>query len=265
MLYLYHSQGQKKEEQRETEAALKQFDDKPGELLQLATFASQTGNTELAWRTYPRALEQGFPMASFTLALVNAYIEAGNPLEALTLLEQLDKDKAAWMPFHTGLVSGLRGLAHLHSGSHDIASAYAQSTLEDTRMTTDKLVPLAVEYFEAGGGDQAYIILKGAHKRDPEDLRTLEELIKLEVSMQDPRGILRPHLEMLLTIDNTPNPALLQSAYKLLSSDAFLYNANQEALLDSLNKAIKKGAQDKATPQPSISITRDPLAQAETS
>ena len=76
LLYLYHSQGQKKEEQRETEAALKQFDDKPGELLQLATFASQTGNTELAWRTYLRALEQGFPMASFTLALVNAYIEA---------------------------------------------------------------------------------------------------------------------------------------------------------------------------------------------
>ena len=152
------------------------------------------------------------------------------------------------MPLHTGLVGVPRGLAHLHSGSHDIASAYAQSTLEDTRMTTDKLVPLAVEYFEAGGGDQAYIILKGAHKRDPEDLRTLEELIKLEVSMQDPRGTLRPHLETLLTIDNTPNPALLQSVYKLLSSDAFLYNANQEALLDSLNKAIKKGAQDKATP-----------------
>ena len=249
LLYLYHSQGQKKEEQREIEAVLKQFDDKSNELLQVATFASQTGNIELARRTYLRALEQGFPMASFTLALVNTHIEAGNPLKALALLEQLDKDEAAWMPHYTGLVSGLRGLAHLHSGSHDIASAYAQSTLEDTRMTTEKLIPLAIEYSEAGGGNQAYIILKGAHKRDPEDLRTLEELIELEVNMQDPKGTLRAHLEALLAIDDTPKPALLQSAYELLSSDAFLYEEYQETLLNKLNKGIKKAATRKAAPR----------------
>lgn len=248
LLYLYHSQGQKKEELRETEAVLKQFDDKSNELLQLATFASQTGNIELARRTYIRALEQGFSMAPFTLAFVNTYIEAGEPLEALALLEQMDKDQAAWMPYHEGLVNGLRGLAHLHSGSHDIASAYAQSTLEDARMTTEKLVPLAIEYSEAGGSNQAYIILNGTHKRNPEDLRTLEELIKLEINMQDPKESLRPHLEVLLTIDSTPNPELLQKAYRLLSSDAFLYKPDQEALLDSLNKAIKKSLSNRATP-----------------
>ena len=243
LLYLYHKQGQKKEEQREIEAALKQFDDKRSELIQLATYASQTGNTTLATRIYQRALDQGFPMDSFTLALANTYIEAGQPVQALEILEQLDEEQTQWLGYHTGLISGLRGLAHLHSGSYDIATAYAQASLKDIRLQTNRLLPLAAEFNEAGGTEQAYIILLGAHKREPEDSEILTRLIELEINMGNSKDTLKPHLETLLAIDNSPRLDILEQAYTLLSSDTFLYEPGQEALLDSLNKAIKRRAQ----------------------
>jgi thioredoxin-like negative regulator of GroEL len=247
LLYLYHRQGKKKEELREIETVLIQFDNNAYELLQVASFASQTGNIELANRTYLRALEQGFPVASFTLALADTYINAGKPMEALAVLEQLDREQAVWLTRYSGLINGLRGLAHLHSGSHDIASAYVQSALEDTSIPIDKLVPLALEFSHAGGTHQAYILLLGANKRDPEDLHVLAELIALEISTKDAQGTLRPHLETLLTLDDTPDAKLLQNAYELLSSDTFLYETGQEALLNKLNKIIQKQPSTQAT------------------
>tara|TARA_B100000989_G_scaffold294022_1_gene272313 strand:+ start:1447 stop:3135 length:1689 start_codon:yes stop_codon:yes gene_type:complete len=239
LLLIYNQLGQKKEEKREIEAILNQFNEQPQELHQVALFASQTQNVPLAQRIYTQALDNGFNMGPFCFALINTHIEAQEYPEALALLEEFDNEGASWMRANQGITNGLRALAHLGSGNPDIAQAYLKKMLEDRTLSTERLIFISNELQEMNGDDQAYQILIGAQKRDPENPLPLIELVSLELNTNNKYDTLKPHLEKLMTL-NAPPSDLLRRAYTLLGSDRYIYNPDHQALLKQIESTLEK-------------------------
>ena len=91
LLYIYNKSEDFEREQLETQRMLQQFRNDEPALQSIANFAADTGNIELARRTYEEALENEFAIDVFALLLIEAHLVDKDYQGALDFSEELLK------------------------------------------------------------------------------------------------------------------------------------------------------------------------------
>ena len=111
LLYIYNKSEDFDREQRETQRMLKQFRDDEGALQALANFAADTGNIDLARRTYEEALESEFAVDAFALLLIESHLVSKDYEGALSFSEELLKERPDWLTQRWAILNSLRAVA----------------------------------------------------------------------------------------------------------------------------------------------------------
>ena len=109
---------------------LRQFHDDEPALQALANFAADSGNIELARRTYEEALENEFSIQAFALS-IEAHLADGDYTGALEFSEELPKERPSWLQDRWGVFQSLRAVASYGANRPDLGEIYLQDFITD--------------------------------------------------------------------------------------------------------------------------------------
>lgn len=250
LLYVLQGDGQKERVQRETLAILNQFGDSDQSISQLGTFAATQGLVELSQTIYKRAEQNRFPMATYTLQLIEAYINAKDFQQAIALTEQINKEQPGWLQQHLPIFNSLRAIAYYGAGNSNMSSMYLGQFLQTPQLRIDAMVGAAKHFERLGGFNLAREILLNAYQRNTSSQVVLTNLIEMEIATGNAAD-LGQYLNKLLQM-RRPSVLVLNKAYTELASDRFLYTPNRDELLVELRSALNRSNErtDEAAPAP---------------
>lgn len=241
LLYIYNKSGDESSETRETQRMLKQFRDDEQALQALANFAAETGNINLARRTYEEALENEFAIDAFALLLVEAHLASDDFSGALYFAEELLKEQPDWLSERWATFNSLRAVASYGVGQADLGEIYLQDFLNGTNNQAETFLAVARYFTTIDRLPQARKILLAAYQRNNSNQRILSELIRTELELGYTENLNRL-LPRLLQM-RRPQEELLLEAYQKLGSDRFIFTPNREGLLLELSAMLRKSTQ----------------------
>ncbi|MEC8649928.1 MAG: hypothetical protein VXX82_03260 [Verrucomicrobiota bacterium] len=242
LLYIYKNSGDLDREEKETQRMLKQFRGDSKALLALANYSADTGNINLARRTYEEALENEFNIDAFALLLVEAHLVATDFQGALNFAEELLNERPNWLEKHWGIFCSLRSVASFGNNRPDLGEIYLQEFLSSSINNTNPEQSLAIanRFRIIDCPQQARTVLLAAHKESINNQKVLSELISVELEIGNTEN-LNTLLKQLLTM-RRPEAKLIAEAYKKLGSDRFIFTPNRENLLLELNAELRERA-----------------------
>tara|TARA_A100001015_G_scaffold72098_2_gene79967 strand:- start:10774 stop:12444 length:1671 start_codon:yes stop_codon:yes gene_type:complete len=238
LLYIYNSSNDTDRELRETRRILRQFRDDEKALQSLANFAADTGNIELARRTYEEALENEFAIDAFALLLVEAHLVDQDFVGALIFAEELLKEKPAWLKERWGIFQSLRAVASYGSNRPDLGEIYLQDFVTDNTVKPETYLAVSRRFQDINRNQQARKILASAYLDAPTNQKILTELIQVELRLGNTEGLnllLWRFLQM-----RRPQQSLVVEAYKKLGSDRFIFISDRENLLLELGAIARE-------------------------
>lgn len=238
LLYIYNKTGDQESEKRETQRMLKQFRDDEPALQALANFAAETGNIELARRTYEEALENEFAIDAFALLLIEAHLSSDDYDGALYFSEELLKEKPDWLSNRWATFNSLRAVASYGVNQADLGEIYLQDFLDGNNNQPETFLAVARYFTEIARYPQARKVLLSAYQANPSNQKVLTELIRTELQLGYTENLNRL-LPRLLQM-RRPQEELLVEAYRKLGSDRFIFTPNRESLLLELNAVLRK-------------------------
>lgn len=238
LLYVYNETGDTASEKRETQRMLKQFRDDESALQALANFAAETGNVNLARRTYEEALESEFSIDTFALLLIEAHLSGKDYAGAYSFAEELLKEQPGWLKERWATLSSLRAIASYGIDKADLGEIYLQDFLSGENNRPETYLAVASYLSEVDREPQARKILLAAYQTNAGNQKILTELIRLELKLGYTENLNRL-LPRLLQM-RRPQEDLLFEAYKKLGSDRFIFTPNREALLLELSALLRK-------------------------
>lgn len=241
LLYIYNRTGDDESEQRETQRFLKQFRDDEQALQALANFAAETGNIELARRTYEEALENEFAIDSFALLLIEAHLASQDFRGALYFAEELLKEQPDWLSERWATFNSLRAVASYGVDQPDLGEIYLQDFLSGKNNQAETFLAVARYFSTIDRLPQARRILLTAYQRNPSNQKILSELIRTELQLGYTENLNRL-LPRLLQM-RRPQEELLLEAYRKLGSDRFIFTPNREGLLLELSAILRGSTQ----------------------
>lgn len=241
LLYIYNKTGDETSETRETQRMLKQFRDDEQALQALANFAAETGNINLARRTYEEALENEFAIDSFALLLIEAHLASDDFSGALYFAEELLKEQPDWLSERWATFNSLRAVASYGVGQADLGEIYLQDFLNGKNNQAETFLAVARYFTTIDRMPQARKILLAAYQVNPSNQRILSELIRTELELGYTENLNRL-LPRLLQM-RRPQEELLVEAYRKLGSDRFIFTPNREGLLLELSAMLRKNTQ----------------------
>lgn len=241
LLYIHNKTGDTKSEKRETQRMLKQFRDDEQALQALANFAAETGNIDLARRTYEEALENEFAIDSFALLLIEAHLASEDYEGALYFAEELLKEQPDWLSDRWATFNSLRAVASYGVDEADLGEIYLQDFLDGQNIQAETFLAVARYFSEINRLPQARKILLTAYQRNSSNQKVLSELIRTELQLGYTENLNRllPRLIQM----RRPQEELLVEAYRKLGSDRFIFTPNREGLLLELSAILRKSAQ----------------------
>jgi Tfp pilus assembly protein PilF len=242
LLYIYNKSGDIDREQRETQRMLKQFRDDESALQALANFAADTGNIDLARRTYEEALENEFAVDAFALLLIESHL-VGNDYEgALSFSEELLKERPDWLTQRWATFNSLRSVASYGINRPDLGEIYLQHFIDESNTPPQTYLAVARRFSNTDRSPQARKILATAYSRAPSNQKILSELIRVELKLGNTENLNRL-LTRLLQM-RRPQMDLLVEAYHKLGSDRFIFTPDRESLLLQLSAILREQSQE---------------------
>jgi len=242
LLYIYNKSKDFDREQRETQRMLKQFRDDENALQSLANFAADTGNIDLARRTYEEALENEFAVDAFALLLVESHLVSKDYQGAISFSEELLKERPDWLTQRWAIFNSLRAVASYAINRPDLGEIYLQHFIDEANNPPQTYLAVARRFSDTDRSPQAQKILSTAYQRTPANQKILSELIRVELELGNTENLNRL-LTRLLQM-RRPQMELIVEAYNKLGSDRFLFTPSRETLLLQLSAILRENAQD---------------------
>ncbi|MBL6918903.1 MAG: hypothetical protein ISR41_00175 [Puniceicoccaceae bacterium] len=237
LLYIYNQAGDFESEQRETQRMLQQFRNDGPALQTLANFAADTGNIDLARRTYEEALENEFAINPFALLLIEAHLVYQDYQGALDFSEELIKERPDWLSQNWPLFSSLRAVASYGMNRPDLGEIYLQEFVDGITNNPKTYIAVARRFTEIERHQQARKVLTIAYEKAPTNQKILSQLIRTELTVGNTENLNRL-LSRLLQM-RRPEKDLLSEAYTKLGSDRFIFTPNRQNLLLQLSALLR--------------------------
>lgn len=241
LLYIYNKSGDTEREQRETQRMLKQFRDDEDALKSLANFAADTGNIDLARRTYEEALESEYSIDAFALLLIEAHLVDKDYQGALDFSEELLKERPDWLTTRSGIFNSLRAVASYGINRPDLGEIYLQDFLDDASTPVQTYLAVSRRFSKINRHQQTRKILMVAYQKAPTNQKLLSELIRTDLKLGNTENLNRL-LSRLLQM-RRPQMELLAEAYTKLGSDRFIFTPDRESLLLELSAILRENSQ----------------------
>jgi len=242
LLYIHNKSKDFDREKRETQRMLKQFHDDENALQSLANFAADTGNIDLARRTYEEALENEFAVDAFALLLVESHLVSKDYHGAISFSEELLKERPDWLTKRWAIFNSLRAVASYGINRPDLGEIYLQHFLDEANSPPQTYLAVARRFSDLDRSLQARKILSTAYHRTTANQKILSEFIRVELVLGNTENLNRL-LTRLLQM-RRPQMELIVDAYKKLGSDRFLFTPSRETLLLRLSAILRENAQD---------------------
>ncbi|WP_269526339.1 tetratricopeptide repeat protein [Coraliomargarita parva] len=241
LLYIYNKSGDTEREERETKRMLKQFREDEPALQSLANFAADTGNIELARRTYEEALENEFSIDAFALLLIEAHLVSKDYPGALAFAEELLKEKPDWLSDRWAIFSSLRAVASYGINRPDLGEIYLQNFIEEKRNQPSTYLAVSRRFVNIDRYQQAHKVLSVAYQNSPSNQKILTELVRINLELGNTEN-LNKLISRLLQM-RRPELNLLADAYQKLGSDLFIFTPDRESLLLELGALLREQTQ----------------------
>ena len=238
LLYIYNKSEDFEREQLETQRMLQQFRNDEPALQSIANFAADTGNIELARRTYEEALENEFDIDVFALLLIEAHLVDKDYQGALDFSEELLKERPDWLTQRWAIFSSLRAVASYGINRPDLGEIYLQDFIDDASNQAQTYIAVSRRFTEIDRVQQARTVLTHAYQKAPTNQKILSELIRSELSLGNTENLSRllsRYLQM-----RRPQIELLTEAYNKLGSDRFIFTPDRQSLLLQLNAILRE-------------------------
>lgn len=238
LLYIHNKSEDFEREQRETQRILQQFRNDEPALQALANFAADTGNIDLARRTYEEALENEFGIGSFALLLIEAHLVDKDYQGALDFSEELIKERPEWLIQSWAIFNSLRAVASYGMNRPDLGEIYLQDFVDGKNNQPQTYMAVSRRFINIDRYQQARKILAVAYEKAPTNQKVLSELIRTELSLGNTENLNRL-LSRLLQM-RRPQIDLLRDAYTKLGSDRFIFTPNRQSLLLQLSAILRE-------------------------
>jgi hypothetical protein len=238
LLYIYNTSEDFEREQLEAQRMLQQFRNDEPALQSLANFAADTGNIELARRTYEEALENEFSLDAFALLLIEAHLVDKDYQGALDFSEELLKERPDWLTLRWAIFSSLRAVASYGINRPDLGEIYLQDFIDEAGNQAQTYLAVSRRFTDIDRGQQARTILRLAYQKTPTNQKILSELIRSELSLGNTENLSRllsRYLQM-----RRPQIELLTEAYNKLGSDRFIFTPDRQSLLLQLSAILRE-------------------------
>lgn len=238
LLYIYNKSEDFEREQIETQRMLQQFRNDEPALQSLANFAADTGNIELARRTYEEALENEFAIDAFALLLIEAHLVDKDYQGALDFSEELLKERPDWLTLRWAIFSSLRAVASYGINRPDLGEIYLQDFIDEAGNQAQTYMAVSRRFTDIDRVQQARTILTLAYQKAPTNQKILSELIRSELSLGNTENLsllLSRYLQM-----RRPQIELLTEAYNKLGSDRFIFTPDRQSLLLQLSAILRE-------------------------
>ena len=238
LLYIYNKSEDFEREQIETQRMLQQFRNDEPALQSLANFAADTGNIELARRTYEEALENEFAIDAFALLLIEAHLVDKDYQGALDFSEELLKERPDWLTLRWAIFSSLRAVASYGINRPDLGEIYLQDFIDEAGNQAQTYMAVSRRFTDIDRVQQARTILTLAYQKAPTNQKVLSELIRSELSLGNTENLSRllsRYLQM-----RRPQIELLTEAYNKLGSDRFIFTPDRQSLLLQLSAILRE-------------------------
>lgn len=241
LLYIYNKSGDTEREIRETQRMLQQFREDNTALQALANFGADTGNIELARKTYEQALESEFSIKAYALLLIEAHLVSKDYTGALDFSEELLKERPDWLSQRWAIFNSLRAVASYGTNRPDLGEIYLQDFIDDKGTQPQTFLAVARRFDNIDRPQQARKILSTAYQLAPTNQMILSELIRVELDLGNTENLNRL-LTRLLQM-RRPQMDLLMDAYRKLGSDRFIFTPDRESLLIQLSAILRENSQ----------------------
>ena len=238
LLYIYNKSEDFEREQLEAQRMLQQFRNDEPALQSLANFAADTGNIELARRTYEEALENEFAIDAFALLLIEAHLVDKDYQGALDFSEELLKERPDWLTLRWAIFSSLRAVASYGINRPDLGEIYLQDFIDEAGNQAQTYMAVSRRFTDIDRVQQARTILTLAYQKAPTNQKILSELIRSELSLGNTENLsllLSRYLQM-----RRPQIELLTEAYNKLGSDRFIFTPDRQSLLLQLSAILRE-------------------------
>ncbi len=241
LLYIYNKSGDTEREQRETQRMLRQFRDDEEALKSLANFAADTGNIDLARRTYEEALESEYEIDAFALLLIEAHLVEKDYQGALDFSEELLKERPDWLTTRWGIFNSLRAVASYGINRPDLGEIYLQDFIDEASTPAQTYLAVARRFSRIDRYQQTRRVLMVAYRKTPTNQKILSELIRSDLKVGNTENLNRL-LTRLLQM-RRPQMELLSEAYTKLGSDRFIFTPERESLLLQLSAILRENSE----------------------
>jgi tetratricopeptide (TPR) repeat protein len=219
---------------------LKQFRDDESALQALANFAADTGNINLARRTYEEALENEFAVDAFALLLIESHLVSKDYEGALSFSEELLKERPDWLTQRWAIFNSLRAVASYGTNRPDLGEIYLQYFIDEENNPAQTYLAVARRFSNIDRAPQARKILSTAMQRTPANQKILSELIRVELELGNTENL--NHLLTRLLQMRRPQMDIIVDAYNKLGSDRFIFTPSRESLLLQLSAILRESA-----------------------
>ena len=238
LLYIHNKSEDFESERIEAQRMLQQFRSDEAALQSLANFAAETGNIELARRSYEEALAHEFEIATFALLLIEAHLVDKDYKGALNFSEELLKERPDWLTLRWSIFSSLRAVASYGINRPDLGEIYLQDFIDDASNQAQTYLAVSRRFINIGRIQQASKVLTLAYEKAPTNQKILSELIRAELSLGNTENLsllLSRFLQM-----RRPQMDLLTEAYSKLGSDRFIFTPDRQSLLLQLSAILRE-------------------------
>lgn len=238
LLYIYNLSGDTEREDRETQRLLVQFRDDESALQSIANFAADTGNYQLARRTYEEALENEFAIDAFALLLIESHLVDLDFEGALEFCEELLKERPDWLTRRWAIFNSLRAVASYAINRPDLGDIYLQDFLKEASNAAETYLAVARRFRDVDRIQQTRRVLMVAYENNPSNQKVLSELMRAELDLGNTEN-LNELITKLLQM-RRPQMNLIADAYRKLGSDRFIFTPGREALLLQLGSVLRE-------------------------
>ncbi len=238
LLYIYNVSGDTEREEREAQKLLVQFRDDASALQAIANFAADTGNYQLARRTYEEALENEFSIDAFALLLIESHLVDADYEGALEFCEELLKERPDWLMTRWAVFNSLRAVASYAINRPDLGDIYLQDFLKEASNAAETFLAVARRFQNIDRIQQTRRVLMVAYENNPSNQKVLSELIRAELDLGNTEN-LNELITKLLQM-RRPQMNLIADAYRKLGSDRFIFTPSREALLLQLGSVLRE-------------------------